>query len=264
MNIRERGGRLRIFRASSVLRRIGRGVLVVTLCLAPGCDRAEEAALHSDATDVYVQQEPSSDDGTGRIYMGREIARIAGVGREEWLDRPERETKELPNRVVRALELDTDAVVADIGAGTGYFTFRLSPNVPDGKVFAVDIEQEMLEIIAERAARRGVDNVEPTLGTVRDPRLPSESVDVALIVFTYTQFSHPREMMLNIRSALKPGGRAVLVEYRGEDPTIPIAEVYTITDEQARREMAAVGLEWRETRDILPQHHFIVFQRPIG
>lgn len=240
-------------------------LLLITAWLVSGCDRTEEAAVHADAEeDVYVESEPASDEGTGRFYMGREIAEIAGIGREEWLDRPERETNELPNRVIRALELEDDHIVADIGAGTGYFTFRLAPQVPEGKVFAVDIEEEMLEIIAERAAERGIENVEPVLGTVRNPALPPESVDVALIVFTYTQFSHPREMMLNISRALKPGGRVVLVEYRGEDPTIPAAPVYKITDEQARREMTAAGLEWRETRDILPQHHFIVFQKPIS
>ncbi len=240
------------------------GAILAGLWLAAGCDRAEEAALQRDTADVYVEGEPAGENGTGRFYMGREIAEVAGVGREEWLDRPERETKELPNRVVRALELENDDVVADIGAGTGYFTFRLAPHVPEGKVLAVDIEKDMLAIINERAARRGVDNVVPVMGTVRNPGLPSDSVDVALIVFTYTQFSHPREMMLNIRNALKPGGRVVLVEYRGEDPTIPVASVYKITDQQARTEMAAAGLEWRETRDILPQHHFIVFQKPLG
>lgn len=239
-------------------------LFIAGLWLFVGCDRAEEAALNSDSANVYVESEPGSENGTGRYYMGREIAEVAGVGREEWLDRPERETNELPNRVVRALELEADDVVADIGAGTGYFTFRLAPHVPDGKVLAVDIELEMLEIIEDRAARRGVDNVVPVMGTVRNPGLPTDSVDIALIVFAYTQFSHPREMMLNIRDALKPGGRVVLVEYRGEDPTIPAASVYKITDEQARREMAAAGLEWRETRDILPQHHFIVFQKPIS
>lgn len=238
-------------------------VVLVLAVLMVGCDRAEEAAFTTDTADVYVETDPGSEQGTGRIYMGREIAEVAGVGREEWLDRPERETEELPNRVVRALELEPDDAVADIGAGTGYFTFRLAPHVPDGIVFAVDIEEEMLAMIKERAEIRGVDNVVPVLGTIRNPGLPLDSADVVLVVFTYTQFSHPREMMLNIRDALKPGGRVVLVEYRGEDPTIPVAPVYKITDEQARREMAAAGLEWRETRDILPQHHFMVFQKPI-
>ena len=234
------------------------------LLLIVGCDRAQEAAIEGGTAGAYVHSNPVSEDGTGRHYMGREIAQVAGVGREQWLDRPERETEELPNRVVRALELESDAVVADIGAGTGYFTFRILPHVPEGRVFAVDIEKEMLEMIRKRAFRRGASNVIPVLGTVMDPNLPADSIDVALIVFTYTQFSHPREMMVNIRDALKPGGRVILVEYRGEDPTIPVSQVYKITDQQAREEMAAAGLSWRETRDILPQHHFMVFEKPIG
>lgn len=245
-------------------RRLARYGVVLVLLLVVSCDRAQEAAIETDTASVYVHSNPGSEDGTGRYYMDREIAKIAGVGREQWLDRPERETEELPNRVVRALELEADAVVADIGAGTGYFTFRILPHVPEGRVFAVDIEKEMLDIIRKRASRRGVNNVVPVLGTVRDPNLPSDSIDVALIVFTYTQFSHPREMMVNIREALRPGGRVVLVEYRGEDPTVPVSSVYKITDAQARAEMAAAGLDWRETRDILPQHHFMVFEKPIS
>lgn len=238
-------------------------LLSVALFLVAGCDRAQETAIHSDTAGVYMQSRPGAEDGTGKRYMGREIAEITGVSRAQWLDRPEREREELPNRVVRALELQAHDVVADIGAGTGYFTFRIAPHVPDGVVFAVDIDEEMLNMVRKRAQRRGVSNVRPVLGTIRDPNLPSDSVDVALIVFTYTQFSHPREMMVNIRKALKPGGRVVLVEYRGEDPTIPVSPVYKITDRQARIEMAAAGLDWRETRDLLPQHHFIVFEKPV-
>lgn len=230
---------------------------------ASGCDSPEADAETAAASEHYVSQESVHESGTGRFYMGREIAEITGVGRQEWLERPERETEELPNRVVRALETRPDDAVADIGAGTGYFTFRISPHVPDGRVFAVDIEEEMLALIEERANRRGVSNVVPVLGTVQDPNLPEDSIDVALIVFTYTQFSHPREMMVNIRESLVRGGRVVLVEYRGEDPTIPVSPVYTITEEQAKRELAAAGLKWRETRDILPQHHFMVFEKPL-
>lgn len=238
--------------------------LSVLLCaqLAGACDGPKDES--DDFAERFYQEGTSrSENGTGRFYMNREIAQVAGVDRRAWLERPERETEELPNRVVRALELRPGDVVADIGAGTGYFTFRISPHVPDGRVFAVDIEEEMLELIRERMDRRGVRNVVPIQGTVRDPNLPDESVDVALIVFTYTQFSHPREMMVHIREALKPGGRVVLVEYRGEDPTIPASPVYTITEAQATKELEAVGLRWRETRDILPQHHFMVFEKPL-
>lgn len=228
-----------------------------------GCDRAQETTINNDTAGVYVHSRPSNPDGTGKQYMGREIAEVTGISRAQWLDRPEREREELPNRVVRALELKPQEVVADIGAGTGYFTFRIAPHVPDGIVLAVDIDEEMLDMVRKRAERQGLKNVRPILGTVEDPNLPRDSVDVALIVFTYTQFSHPREMMLNIRNALKPGGRVVLVEYRGEDPTVPVSDVYKITAGQARAEMAAAGLKWRETRDLLPQHHFMVFEKPM-
>lgn len=232
----------------------------VCLVFVAGCTKAD--APGERGSSLYEVRESSHEEGTGRYYMGREIAEVAGVGREDWLDRPERETEELPSRVVKALELESDDVVADIGAGTGYFSFRISPHVPQGRVLAVDIEQEMLDMIREKMSRRGVGNIRPVKGTVEDPNLPDDSVDVALIVFTYTQFSHPHEMMVNIRRALEPGGRVVLVEYRGEDPTIPVPSAYTITEAQARRELEAAGLRWVETRDILPQHHFIVFEKP--
>lgn len=227
-------------------------------CNAPDSD----AEVGSDSVH-YEDGTASGERGTGRYYMGREIAEITGMDRQEWLERPERETEELPNRVVRALELRSGDVVADIGAGTGYFTFRIAPHVPEGEVFAVDIDEKMLSLIQRRAQRRGVANVSPVLGSEIDPNLPDDSVDVVLIVFTYTQFSHPREMLVNIRRALVPGGRVVLVEYRGEDSTIPIPPVYTITEDQASREFEAAGLRWRETRDILPQHHFMVFEKPL-
>ena len=240
------------------------GSLGLLILIFFGCNREPGDPGEADSAAVYVEGAPSDADGTGRVFMGREIAKVTGVGREEWLERPERETEELPNRVVRALELRPADAVADIGAGTGYFTFRISPLVPDGAVFAVDIEPEMLETIRQRMQQSDITNIVPVLGSIKDPNLPGDSLDVALIVFTYTQFSHPYEMMVNIRKALKPGGRVILVEYRGEDPTIPVSPVYKISEEQARRELGAAGLEWRETRDILPQHHFMVFAKPIA
>ncbi|HEX7070308.1 MAG TPA: class I SAM-dependent methyltransferase, partial [Rhodothermales bacterium] len=181
----------------------------------------------------------------------------------EWLERPTRETSELPSRVVKGLELSPADVVADIGAGTGYFTFRLCRQVPHGRVYAVDVQQEMLDRIEKRVADEKVGNVITVLGTPQNPNLPPASIDLALMVDSYHEFSHPREMMENIVESLRPGGRVVLVEYRAEDVTIPVKEVHRMSEAQARLEMEAVGLVWRETKDILPQQHFIVFEKPV-
>jgi ubiquinone/menaquinone biosynthesis C-methylase UbiE len=168
---------------------------------------------------------------------------------------------ELPNRVVQALELRPDDTVADIGAGTGYFTFRLAGQVPQGQVLAVDIESAMLDTIRHHMADHQVANVVPIRGTETNPNLPAAAVDVALLVVSYHEFSHPHEMMEGIVAALKPGGRLVLVEYRGEDTTLPVPPLRRMTEAQARKEMEAVGLRWRETRPILPQQHFMVFEK---
>lgn len=238
------------------------GALLVVGCLGlAACEQEPSAA--GELASVYEQRPSEDAEGTDRFYMGREIARVLGHVGADWMERPTRETAELPGRVIQALELKPSDVVADIGAGTGYFTFRLSPKVPYGTVYAVDIQPEMLEIIRERIRALEAHNVAPVLGTPVDPHLPPNSVDVALIVDSYHEFSHPREMATQLKQALKPGGRLVLVEYRGEDPTLPVAPLHRMTEAQARREMEAVGLQWRETRDILPQQHFMVFQKPV-
>jgi SAM-dependent methyltransferase len=201
-------------------------------------------------------------DGIGKAYMGREISHVMGHLGAGWLERPEREKEELPDKVVENMQLKATDVVADIGAGTGYFTFRISPRVAQGKVYAVDIQTEMLGMIEERKKRIKAENVIAVLGTEIDTRLPADSVDIALLVDAYHEFSFPREMMESIFKGLKPGGRVVQIEYRGEDPKIPIKRLHKMTVAQARKEMAVVGLVWKETKDFLPQQHFLVFEKP--
>ena len=238
-------------------------LLALTL-LAAGCRQepstAQPAAASSSAG-PYVQRE-ATRDGTGKVYMGREIARVMGHEGADWLERPDRVVTELPDRVVEALALTPASVVADIGAGTGYFTFRIAPRVPNGTVFAVDIQPEMLQMLERREAELGLKNVRTILGTESDPRLPAASVDVALFVDSYHEFTFPREMMARVAAGLKPGGRVVLVEYRGEDPTVAIKPLHKMTAEQAKREMDAVGLRFREALDVLPQQHLLVFEKP--
>lgn len=238
-------------------------VLLCSGMVVVGCERPltlDEAV--ADTTGVYGRTTPSRD-GTGKVYMGREISQVMGHRGAAWLERPERASTELPNRVVGGLGLDSSDVVADIGAGTGYFTFRLARQVPRGQVYAVDIQPEMLQMIRTQTQEQDVENVELVLGTPTDPNLPPASIDAALIVDAYHEFSHPREMVQGIKEALKPGGRLVLVEYRKEDPTVPIKPLHKMSEAQVRKEVEAVGLVWRETKDMLPQQHFVVFEKPV-
>lgn len=217
--------------------------------------------LGAQQTDYYEYKKPSRD-GIGKYYMGREISHVMGHLGAAWLERPQRDREEKTSRLVKNLPLQPDDTVADIGAGTGYFSFRMAERVPQGKVVAVDIQQQMLDMIESRKAQGMPQNVEPVLGTERDPRLPPGSIDLILLVDAYHEFSWPREMGEAMARALKPGGRLVLVEYRGEDPSVPIKRLHKMTQSQARKEMQAVGLEWESTGDFLPQQHFMIFRRP--
>ncbi|NBC23262.1 MAG: methyltransferase domain-containing protein [Gammaproteobacteria bacterium] len=203
-----------------------------------------------------------SRDGIGKFYMGREISHVMGHLGAGWLERSSREREERTDLLVDNLPLEEDDVVADVGAGTGYFSFRIAPSVPKGEVLAVDIQPEMLAIVRERAEEAGIDNVRGIRGSVTDPNLPDAGVDLALIVDAYHEFSHPREMALALRRALRPGGRLILVEYRAEDPSVPIKRLHKMSEAQARRELEAAGFEFVRNGDFLPQQHFLVFRRP--
>ncbi len=213
--------------------------------------------------DFYEQRSPTRD-GIGKYYMGREISYVMGHRGAAWLERSDREREERTDLLIENLPLETDDVIADIGAGTGYFSFPMAERVPDGTVLAVDIQQEMLDIIEARQANGAPANVEPVLGTETEPNLPAGEVDLILIVDAYHEFSYPREMGEAMVEALKPGGTLVLIEYRGEDRNVPIKRLHKMTEKQARREMEAIGLEWERTEDFLPQQHFLVFRKPGG
>ena len=203
-----------------------------------------------------------SRDGIGKYYMGREISHVMGHRGAGWLERAGREQEERTDLLISNLPLSETSVVADIGAGTGYFTFPVAQRVPMGKVYAVDIQPEMLAFIAERVTADNVANVEPVLGTPDNPNLPPNGVDLAFIVDAYHEFTFPREMGQHLARALKPGGKLVLVEYRAEDPLVPIKPLHKMSEEQVKSEMAALGLQWVATEDYLPQQHVLIFEKP--
>lgn len=220
-------------------------------------------AIAEDGEDPshYSRKTPSRD-GTGKVYMGREISQVVSQHAIGWLERRDREGEEKPSLVMDHLELPKDGVVADIGAGSGYFSFLIAPLVPEGKVIAVDIQQEMLDFVEGKKKIKKVSNVETHLGTIEDTKLTEDTVDLAILVDAYHEFSHPREMAVSILKGLKPGGRLVLLEYRGEDPSVPIKPLHKMTVKQVRSEMEAIGFEFSEVRDFLPIQHFLVFRKP--
>jgi ubiquinone/menaquinone biosynthesis C-methylase UbiE len=217
-------------------------------------------------TNRYSFYEPHNPDGIGKFYMGREIARVMGHESADWLERPERIAEEQPDQLVSMLNLRPGEIVADIGAGTGYFTRRMAQAVgPTGRVLAEDVQPEMLVLLTNLTARLGLTNITPVLGTIADPRLPAASVDLALMVDVYHEFDLPYEMMQAIYLGLKPGGLVVLVEYRGEDPNVPIKPLHKMTVVQVKREMSALPLDWVQTIERLPRQHIIAFRkRPMG
>lgn len=209
----------------------------------------------------YQRKAPQDPNGIGKYYMGRQIAHVMGHDAASWLERPDRQQEEGTDLLLRALSLKPTDAVADLGAGTGYFSFRISPLVPQGRVLAVDIQPEMLDKVRATSTERRITNVQPVLGTARNPNLPASTLDWVLIVDAYHEFDHPREMMRAVRNSLKPGGRVALVEYRAEDPTLPIKRIHRMSEEQARRELEAVGLKFVENNKALPQQHLLIFQR---
>lgn len=221
--------------------------------------RADQAAAQHPGYETRKEHDP---DGIGKFYLGREIAQVMGHEAANWLDRPERQQEEEPDKLVDALRIKPGDVVADLGAGSGYMTFRLARRVgPRGKVLAVDIQPEMLALIRQRMKARGVTNIEPILGTEKDPKLPANAVDLVLMVDVYHEFAYPYEMAQALIRALKPGGRLVFVEYRKEDPKVWIKLVHKMTEQQVRKEMAVQPVTWVQTLEILPTQHIIVFKK---
>ncbi len=222
-----------------------------------------------EAAPRYETRKDHDPDGIGKFYMGREIAQVMGHLAAEWLERPEREQEERPSKLLDALQIRPGDAVADIGAGSGYLTFRLARRTgPKGKVFAVDIQPEMLALIRQRMKASGVTNIELIQGTEADPKLPPNATDLILMVDVYHEFSYPWEMTTAMVRALKPGGRLVFVEYRKEDPDVPIKLVHKMTERQVLKEMSPHPLTWVKTLSILPRQHIIVFKKnadkPIG
>lgn len=221
------------------------------------------AKLATPTKPAYETRAEHDPNGIGKFYLGREIAHVMGHQAANWLERPERESEERTDLLLDAMELQPGEAVADIGAGSGYFCWRMAKRVgPSGKIFAVDIQQEMLDLLQRNMARREVSNVVSVLGTPSDPKLPEVSVDTLLMVDVYHEFEFPFEMLQSMTRSLKKGGRIVWVEFRAEDPTVNIKRVHKMSIEQVRKETSPFpNLRFERSIDVLPQQHILIFRK---
>ena len=219
---------------------------------------------------LYEDRPGADPNGIDRYYMGRQIARVMGHQGATWLERPGRQQEEDLATLIKLLKLKPGMVVADIGAGSGVIAERIAPKIdngpePGGVVKAVDIQPEMLARLKLRMRAKGVENVEPVLSEPTDPKLDPGTIDVAVMVDVYHEFDDPHAMTAALAKSLKPGGRLVWVEYRKEDPRVPIKELHKMSEAQVKKEAGReeFGLEYVDTADDLPRQHVITFRKPI-
>ena len=212
---------------------------------------------------LYETRAEHDRNGIGKFFQGREIAHVMGHQAAGWLERPERQEEERTDLLVDALGLKPGMNAADIGCGTGYLSELMARRIlPGGVVYGVDIQQEMLDLLQRKMHLKSIENVKPILGAEADPKLPPESCDMMVMVDVYHEFEFPFEMIQKMVAALKHGGRLIFVEFRGEDPSVPIKLVHKMTEAQVKKEAALhAELEWVETRKELPQQHIIIFRR---
>ena len=215
----------------------------------------------AQTADRYTRSKASAD-GIGKRYMGREIAGVMGWQGAAWLEREEREKEERGDLLMRELALRPGMIVADVGAGTGYYARRMSPLVgASGAVYAVDVQPEMIAMLTDRAKKAGLTNIKPVLGAVDNLKLADASIDVAIMVDVYHELEFPYEVMESIVRALKPGGRVVYVEYRAEDANVPIKPVHKMTEAQVRKEASQHALIYERTANTLPWQHLVIFRK---
>lgn len=231
--------------------------IAIFLCLA-SVVQAEEPKKPR-----YETRRDHDPDGIGKFYLNREIAHVMGHQAAGWLDRPEREKEEDPTKLIKALDIKPGMTIADIGAGSGFHTFRMAPLVGEkGKILAVDIQQEMLDIMNARSKKQKVKNVETILGTETDPKLPAGKVDLMILVDVYHEFSHPYEMTEKMVAALAPGGRIAFVEFRLEDAKVPIKLVHKMSERQVMLEMEQFpAISHLKTDKSLPWQHIVLFEK---
>jgi ubiquinone/menaquinone biosynthesis C-methylase UbiE len=217
--------------------------------------------LHACAQDTGYVFKKATRDGIGKFYMGREIAAVMGVGGSFWLERDNRDEEEGTSLAIEKMPLNSNSIVADIGAGSGYYSFRISDRVTKGKVYALEIQEGMLELLHARKKMLKNDRVEVKACTPQSLQLPHASIDLALMVDVYHELEFPREMLHSVYQSLKENGRLLLIEFRGEDPEVAIKPLHKTTVEQLNRELAANGFRLSYRGDFMQVQHFLIYEK---
>jgi ubiquinone/menaquinone biosynthesis C-methylase UbiE len=217
-------------------------------------------ALGQKSDGVYTYRK-SSANGTGKVYMGREIAQIMSFEGVSWLERNTRSKEENTDLAISKLPITKGSIVADIGAGSGFYTFRIAPKVPEGKVMAVEIQDDAIAYLKKKALDSKASNVTVVKGAEKSPNLQANSIDLAIMVDVYHELMHPQEYLQAIRLALKPGGKLLLMEYKKEDPAVAIKEEHKMSVRQVSRELKANGYRLVQNGQFMPMQHFLIFQK---
>jgi ubiquinone/menaquinone biosynthesis C-methylase UbiE len=236
-------------------------ILIILLVCFAACISSQDCIAQKNSSDSIYTYLPASPGGTGKFYLGREIANVMGASNAAWLDRSSRPQEEHTELAIDKIEVPPTGIIADIGAGTGYYTFKLAPKVPKGKVYAVEIQDEMIDALNERKKKLNNTNVEVIKGGITSPNLPADTVDLAIMVDVYHELSYPVEMLQSIKKSLKKDGRLLLIEYKGEDPAVAIRPLHKTTVVQLNKELAANGFTLTYEGKFLPIQHFLMYKK---
>lgn len=234
--------------------------LFITHCFAK-CNSQQKAKGPTLQADTIYTYSKASADGIGKFYLGREISQVMGAEGSDWLERAGRNKEENTNLAIEKISLLPDGIVADIGAGTGYYSFKLSSKVPKGTVYAVEIQDELISFLRNKKLSLKDSVVDIIKGSNLSPNLPVNSIDLAIMVDVYHELEFPHEMLQSIRKSLKSNGKILLIEYRGEDPMVPIKALHKTTVAQLSREMAANGFHLNYKGGFLPIQHFLLYEK---
>jgi ubiquinone/menaquinone biosynthesis C-methylase UbiE len=234
-------------------------LLMISLLISQsGCAQPKEKQARKDSVYTYKTPDP---DGIGKQYQGREIAYVMSAAGGDWLERNNRNEEENTDSAIARLPLQANSVVADIGAGTGYYTFRMAKKVPAGKVYAVEVQDEFVQYLNNRKKQLSANNVTVVKGNSQSPNLPDTSIDLAIMVDVYHELEYPQQMLQSLHKALKPHGKILLLEYRAEDPSIAIKELHKMSVAQANKEMAANGFKLAQRLEFLPIQHWLLYEK---